>query len=221
MRWKFHEGAKVNGRQVQADLSGSGDYVISHRPGDFNASYRPTGQHHHVGSWPTLVLAKKGCEEYERKRTKAEVPATRDPVQILMERLAKRARRGLESRDSDLGLSRSVGRGLSAKDRMDLAAHAKESGITIRRSAMGRVQDESEKRSEAWYDAQVAQLHRTGALDMVFPGKGPCIIFERVPSLLSDTNIRAYGVKKNDKVVKKAVLMTEVELRQWLRNIQG
>ncbi len=69
MRWKFYVGPLVNGRKVQDDLSGSGDYTISHHgPGEFNASYRPTGQHHHVGTYPTLAEAKKGCEQYEKKR---------------------------------------------------------------------------------------------------------------------------------------------------------
>lgn len=63
MRWKFYKGSKV-----QADLSGSGDYTISHRPGEFNASYRPTGEHHHVGTYGTLAEAKKGCESYENRR---------------------------------------------------------------------------------------------------------------------------------------------------------
>lgn len=60
MTWKYTRGDRVS-----AALSCSGDYVISHRPGSFTVSYRPTGEHVHVATRTTLVLAKKAAEGHK------------------------------------------------------------------------------------------------------------------------------------------------------------
>lgn len=57
LKWKFAAG--VPG--IQADLSYAGDYVISHRREQFTVSFRPPGQHHHVGTFKTLALAKRAA----------------------------------------------------------------------------------------------------------------------------------------------------------------
>lgn len=53
MNWTYHRRTKNC-----ASLSCSGSYVISHRPGQHIVSYRPTGQHHHVGEYQTWQSAK-------------------------------------------------------------------------------------------------------------------------------------------------------------------
>ena len=50
-----------------AALSTCGDYVISHRPNEFNVSYRPPGQHHHVGLAMTIEEAKKLADAHHEK----------------------------------------------------------------------------------------------------------------------------------------------------------
>jgi hypothetical protein len=57
LRWKFAEG--IPG--VQAALSYADDYVISHRTEEYNVSYRPPGQHRHVGTFKTLPAAKRAA----------------------------------------------------------------------------------------------------------------------------------------------------------------
>jgi hypothetical protein len=61
LEWKFSEGSAV-----QANLSFADDYVISHRPNEFNVSYRPPGQHHHVGCGKTLLEAEQLAEAHQR-----------------------------------------------------------------------------------------------------------------------------------------------------------
>ncbi|HSX22545.1 MAG TPA: hypothetical protein VLE97_07215 [Gaiellaceae bacterium] len=67
LRWKREPGSKN-----QAPLShGHGvrpphDYVISHRPEDHTVSYRPPGQHHHVGSYKSERDAKAAAEEHAK-----------------------------------------------------------------------------------------------------------------------------------------------------------
>lgn len=56
--WKEHKGSKI-----QAALSVLGDYVISHRPNNYNVSFRPPNQHKHIGSYPTLAKAKEVVEQ--------------------------------------------------------------------------------------------------------------------------------------------------------------
>lgn len=64
MRWTFYEGTYVDGVKVQTELSGAGDFTISHRPSNFNVSYRPPGHHVHVGCYATLEAAKAAAEAY-------------------------------------------------------------------------------------------------------------------------------------------------------------
>ena len=45
-----------------AELSYSGDYVISHRRDNFTLCFRPTGEHHNLGSFQTLEIAKGTAE---------------------------------------------------------------------------------------------------------------------------------------------------------------
>lgn len=52
-KWRSRRGDKI-----MTPLSYLGDYTISHRPRDFTLSFRPTGEHHHVGSYPSLARAK-------------------------------------------------------------------------------------------------------------------------------------------------------------------
>lgn len=54
--WKWKSDPGMPG--IQAPLSFGGDFVISHRPQNFTVSYRPPGEHHHVGSFGTLRQAK-------------------------------------------------------------------------------------------------------------------------------------------------------------------
>lgn len=56
--WKYHEGS-----EIQAPLSSWGDYVISHRS-YHTVSYRPPGQHHHVGTFDTAEEAKRAACEH-------------------------------------------------------------------------------------------------------------------------------------------------------------
>jgi hypothetical protein len=58
--WKFHKGKPG----IQANLSSSGPYVISHRPEEFTLSYRPEGEHHNVGTFKDLKLAKAAAERH-------------------------------------------------------------------------------------------------------------------------------------------------------------
>ena len=59
MKWKL-----IQGDAISATLSVSGDYVISHRPEQFNVSFRPHGHHVHVGLWTSLRAAKRGAEAH-------------------------------------------------------------------------------------------------------------------------------------------------------------
>jgi DNA-binding transcriptional regulator YiaG len=60
--WEYNPGCKI-----QAPLSYWGHYVISHREREFNVSYRPPGEHHHVGEFETLEEAKSAAIEHDRK----------------------------------------------------------------------------------------------------------------------------------------------------------
>ena len=55
------------GSDIQAPLSGAGPYMISHRKNEHNVSYRPIGEHHHVGTYTTPEAAKQGAEEHAKK----------------------------------------------------------------------------------------------------------------------------------------------------------
>jgi hypothetical protein len=59
---------EIPGDDINATLSVSGDYVISHRTDAFNASYRPPHQHHHVGTRTTLEEAKQLAESHAAQR---------------------------------------------------------------------------------------------------------------------------------------------------------
>lgn len=58
-RWKRNPGSKI-----QAPLSYKGHYVISHRENEHTVSYRPPGQHHHVGTYKTEEEAKKAADAH-------------------------------------------------------------------------------------------------------------------------------------------------------------
>jgi hypothetical protein len=45
-------------------LTFSGDYIISHRPECFTVSYRPTGQHYHVGQFQNVADGQAAAEEH-------------------------------------------------------------------------------------------------------------------------------------------------------------
>jgi len=64
-RWQ-----KVPGSRIQAALSVCGDYVISHRTREYNVAHRPTGEHHHVGTYTTLKAAKSAAKRDSRKPRK-------------------------------------------------------------------------------------------------------------------------------------------------------
>jgi hypothetical protein len=66
MRWKEYPAGFVNGALVQAPLSGSGDYTISHRRENYTLSFRPTGGHYGLGSFPTLREAKDAAEKHAK-----------------------------------------------------------------------------------------------------------------------------------------------------------
>lgn len=52
------------GSAVQAPLTFGNGYVISHRPNQFIVSYRPEGQHIHIGEYETLENAKSAAENH-------------------------------------------------------------------------------------------------------------------------------------------------------------
>jgi hypothetical protein len=70
LKWTFVLGAPG----IQADLSYAEHYVISHRPERFNVSYRPPGEHHHVGCYLTLVEAKRAARAHFVSRTEGHGP---------------------------------------------------------------------------------------------------------------------------------------------------
>jgi hypothetical protein len=53
IQWQYREGT-----EVMAPIWWWGDYVISCRPNRYILSYRPTGQHKHIGIYDTLETAK-------------------------------------------------------------------------------------------------------------------------------------------------------------------
>lgn len=66
--WSHDEGS-----QIQAPISWKGDYTISHR-GDVeaggqghNLSYRPPGEHHHVGRYATAREAFEAAKKHATK----------------------------------------------------------------------------------------------------------------------------------------------------------
>jgi len=63
-QWKWESDPGIPG--VQAPLSFAKDYVISHRHKNFNVSFRPPGQHHHVGTYMTLAAAKRAAYEHDK-----------------------------------------------------------------------------------------------------------------------------------------------------------
>ncbi len=63
LKWEFYKGT-----DVQADLLCAGDYVISLRTDSYNLSYRPPGQHKHIGEYINLDTAIFAAEcDHERK----------------------------------------------------------------------------------------------------------------------------------------------------------
>lgn len=62
MKWTTHPG-----NEVCAELSSSGDYVISHRTAHHVVSFRPPGKHVHVGVGLTKPLAKKIAEKHNKE----------------------------------------------------------------------------------------------------------------------------------------------------------
>lgn len=62
LRWKRYAGS-----EIQAPLICAGDYVISCRPQQYTVSYRPPGQHHHVGTFVDENAAKlEACIHHRR-----------------------------------------------------------------------------------------------------------------------------------------------------------
>lgn len=59
MKWE-----ELPGSSIQAPLSCSGHYVISHRIREFTVSFRPPREHHHVGTFNNLRAAKKAAEAH-------------------------------------------------------------------------------------------------------------------------------------------------------------
>lgn len=65
LKWERREGTKI-----MAPLIYSGDYVISCRPGEFNLSYRPTGEHHGLGHYHSedeAIAAAEGHSDYRER----------------------------------------------------------------------------------------------------------------------------------------------------------
>ena len=54
----------IKATAVCAALCVKGDYVISIRNSGCNVSYRPPGQHIHVGAFPTLREAQKAANKH-------------------------------------------------------------------------------------------------------------------------------------------------------------
>lgn len=63
-RWKLNKGQ----RGVQAPVSFAKHYAVSHRPGEHTVSYRPPGQHHHVGTYKTKAAALRAAEKHHKAR---------------------------------------------------------------------------------------------------------------------------------------------------------
>lgn len=57
----------IAGTAIQADLSCSGSYVISCRPGSFRLNYRPDGEHHPLGTFPDLASAQREAERHAKE----------------------------------------------------------------------------------------------------------------------------------------------------------
>jgi len=68
LTWKREPGMPG----IQAPISHGGDahhYVISHRTDDHTVSYRPPGEHHHVGSYKTEAEAKVAATQHAKTGT--------------------------------------------------------------------------------------------------------------------------------------------------------
>ncbi len=68
LTWTRRPGTIRGGRAISAPIS-YGDthhYVISHRPDEHTVSYRPPGQHHHVGTYKTAREAKAAAEQHAK-----------------------------------------------------------------------------------------------------------------------------------------------------------
>jgi hypothetical protein len=55
---------RIAGDGGSADLSRAGPYVISHRPSEHTVSYRPPGEHSHIGTFATEAEAKSAAERH-------------------------------------------------------------------------------------------------------------------------------------------------------------
>jgi hypothetical protein len=44
-----------------------GDYVVSHRPQEHTVSFRPPGEHHHVGTFKTKAAATRAVNALVKK----------------------------------------------------------------------------------------------------------------------------------------------------------
>lgn len=67
LKWKREPGSRI-----QAPISHGGrahHYVISHRPEEHTVSYRPPGEHHHVGSYRTERDAKAAADQHAQTGT--------------------------------------------------------------------------------------------------------------------------------------------------------
>lgn len=60
MNWEENPGEPG----IQAPLSYCGPYVISHRFAHHTLSYRPPGEHHHLGAFATAEEAKAAAEAH-------------------------------------------------------------------------------------------------------------------------------------------------------------
>lgn len=60
MEWEY-----IPGSNIQAPLSVSGDYVISHRSQQYTVSYRPPNTHVHIGTGRFLAEACELAEQHK------------------------------------------------------------------------------------------------------------------------------------------------------------
>jgi len=63
-----------------AALSYSGDYVISQRPSNFTLSFRPTGEHHPLGSFGSLQEAQRTAQDHHDASTAETANKATSPV---------------------------------------------------------------------------------------------------------------------------------------------
>lgn len=120
LKWK-----KESGSAVQAPISHGGDahdYVISHREGQHNVSYRPSGKHEHVGTFATEKEAKTAAEAHARGERKPKVKIVGPSFQRRGAATRERSRTRTPRGKSPVRLDREIAESLQARGEPQLAA---------------------------------------------------------------------------------------------------